>query len=148
MAFPEQLSQALAVMGQLPCSNHTTNTDTQIAAVDMSILRRLITYADVGVVNTAGVGQLFYKSSANANMAGSTNTLGAATSVTFNTSNRVESIEVRADQLPAGHRYVQPVLVVSGSTMNVGLLVLGGESSYKPASAYNVTNVLDQSVVV
>jgi hypothetical protein len=145
--FTETLTQALAVMGQLPCSNHASNTDTQVAAIDMSVIRRLITYLDVGVINTSGTLQLFYKSSANANMAGSTNTLGAATSLTCNTSNRVESLEIRADQLPAGHRYVQPVLIVGTTVANVGMICLGGESGFKPANQFDVANVREQSVV-
>ena len=147
--FTEQLTQALAVMGQIPCSNHTANTDTSVAGIDMSKLRRLITYLDCGILG--GNVQLYYYSSANANMAGSTN-LGNASGfttqiLTGNTSNRVESLEVRADQLPAGHRYVQPVLTVAVAG-NVGLIALGGESSYKPASQFNVVNVLDQGLVM
>jgi len=134
-------------MGQIPSSNHAANTDTSIAGIDMSILRRLITYLDVGVVGASANIQLFYKASPNANMTGSTN-LGTTTMLTCNTNNRVESLEIRADQLPAGTRYVQPVMIVNTAATNVGLIVLGGESSYKPANQYNVANVLDQGIVM
>jgi hypothetical protein len=147
--FTEQLTQSLAVMGQLPSSNHASNTDASVAGIDMSNLRRLITYLDVGVIAAGGTLQLFYKSSANANMAGSTNLGNAATPsiLNCNTSNRVESLEIRADQLPAGHRYVQPVLITGTATANVGMIVLGGESAYRPASQFGTANVLDQGVV-
>ncbi len=145
--FTEQLTESLAVVGQLPCSNHATNTgDNTIAGIDMSIFRRLITYLDVGVVNTGANIQLYYQASAKANMASPVN-VASAIPLTANTSNRIESLEVRADQLPAGTRYVQPILIVNTSQVNVGMLCLGGESAYKPASKYGVANVLDQGLV-
>lgn len=152
--FTERLTESLAVMGQIPASNHTSNTDTSVLGIDMSRLRRLITYLDVGVLGTNAVLQLYYYSSANANMAGSTN-LGNAAGFTTqflnaNINNKVESLEIRADQLPAGHRYVQPV-VTSNVASNWGLICLGGESAYKPASQFNNVagnpNVLDQGLV-
>lgn len=112
----------------------------------MSNLRRLITYADVGTINTSGTIQLYYKSSANANMAGSTN-LGSTTVVNANNSNRVYSLEIRADQLPAGHRYVQPVITIGTTTANIGLLALGGEAAYKPASQFGTANTIDTATV-
>lgn len=139
-------------MGQIPASNHASNTDTSVAGIDMRALRRLITFLDIGVINTSGTLSLFYYSSANANMVGSTN-LGNSNTFTTNilncnTSNRIESLEIRADQLPAGHRYVQPVVVTGTTTANFGLIALGGEAAYKPANQFNVTNVLDQGLVM
>jgi len=150
--FVEQLTQFLAVVGQIPSSNHTNNTDTSVAGIDMSRFRRLITFLDVGVLGTNANVQLFYYSSANSNMAGSTN-LGNSSSftteiLTGNTNNRVESLEIRADQLPAGHRYVQPVLIVNTAASNVGLISLGADSEYHPGSQFGVANVLDQGLVV
>jgi hypothetical protein len=146
--FTEQLTQSLAVVAQIPCSNHTNNTDTSANVADMSVFRRVITYLDVGAT-TGGNVSLYYYSSANSNMAGSTN-LGNATGYNVttangNTANRVLSLEVRADQLPAGHRYVRPVLTVGAAAVNVGLICLGGECAYKPASQFNTANVLDAS---
>ena len=145
--FTEQLTQSLAVLGQLPFSNHATNTgDNSIAGIDMSVIRRLITIADVGVCSATGNYQLYYAASANSNMAGPVN-VAASVPLTGNTSNRVSTLEVRADQLPAGTRYVQPVLIVNTATINIGLIVLGGESGYKPANQFNKVNVADQQVV-
>ena len=148
--FTEQLTQALAVVGAVPPSNHAANTDTQIAGIDLRALRRLITFCNIGTGITNV--QLFYYSSANANMAGSTN-LGNAAGFTVQiltgtTANRVESLEIRADQLPAGHRYVQPVMVVNSSAANVDLLCLASDPSYMPCNQFNVANVLDQGLVV
>ncbi len=150
--FTETLSQALAVVGQIPASNHAVNTDVSVAGIDMSIFRRLITYLDVG----AGGGnvQAYYKSSATANMASSTNLGNSAlyTNTTqlvgTTTSNRVQSIEIRADQLPAGHRYVIPAMTVVTTATNAGLICLGGEASYKPASQFDTANVRETALVV
>ncbi len=148
--FTEQLPQALAVVGAAPPSNHAANTDTQIAGIDLRALRRLITFCNIGTGITNV--QLFYYSSANANMAGSTNLGNAAgftvQMLTGTTANRVESLEIRADQLPAGHRYVQPVFLTQTTTANFGAICLAADSSYMPASQFNVANVLDQALVV
>jgi hypothetical protein len=150
--FTEQLTQSLAVVGQIPSSNHAANTDRSVAGIDMSVIRRLLSVLDVGVVGGSANIQLWYESSANANMAGSTN-LGNASGfsvqlLTCNTNNRVDTLEIRADQLPAGHRYVRPVVQVNTAASNVGLIALGGEASYKPANQFNVANTLDQGLVV
>lgn len=150
--FTEQMSEALVPMGFIAPSSHTNNTDTTIAGIDMSIIRRLISYLAVGTLGTNANVQLFYYSSANANMAGSTN-IGNASSyttavLTATTNNRISSLEIRADQLPAGHRYVQPVIIVNAAASCVSLMALGGESSYKPANQLTPVNTVDQRVVV
>ena len=154
--FTEQLTQALAVMAQLPSSNlgtGTTNIGVSTSGapntgtgVDMSVFRRLIVYYDVGIIGASANIQAYFQASATANMASPTNVAGSIP-LTFNTSSRVESLEVRADQLPAGTRYVRPVIVVNTAACNVGVIALAGESSYKPASSLNTANVLDQGVV-
>lgn len=141
-------------MGLIAASNHTANTDTSIPGIDMSNLRRLITLMDVGVINGTSNIQLYYYSSANANMAGSTN-LGNAAGFTVqvvnvaNTVNgRIETLEIRADQLPAGHRYVRPVVTVGGTAAFLSVIVLGGESAYKPANQFVPANTVDQALVM
>jgi hypothetical protein len=144
--FTETLTQSLAVMGAIPASNHAANTDTAIAGIDMSIIRRLIAYLDVGVLGTNANVQLYFRASAQANMNTTTN-VAPAIPVTVNTNNRISSLEVRADQLPANTRYVQPVLIVNTAASFVGLLVLGGESSYKPANQFTLANTVDTAAV-
>jgi hypothetical protein len=144
----EQLTQGLAVMGQLPAANQANNATALnvCAGINMSCLVRLITYLDVGVQNTGANVQLYYRASATSNMASPTN-VASAIPLTANTSNRVESLEVRKDQLPAGTQWVQPLLLINGSSVNIGAIVLGGAADYSPANQFGVANVLDQGIV-
>lgn len=151
-AFTEQLTQFLAVVGMIPASNHTNNTDTSIAGIDMSRFRRVIAELNQGLIGTNV--QLTFYSSANANMSGTTNlgnnsTLFATTLpvLTSTTNNRVSTLEVRADQLPAGHRYLQPVMIVNTSAANVALTVYGADSEYSPGNQFVTANTVDQQVV-
>lgn len=139
----EQLTQLLAVVGQIPASNHTNNTDNSVAGIDMSRFIRLITYLDVGVLGTNANVVLTYYGSANSNMAGAA---AVGSTVTGSTSNRVESLEIRADQLAAGTRYIRPSLTVNTASANVGLIALA-TGSYHPSNQFNVANVLDQGIV-
>lgn len=139
-------------MGRIPPTNHGANTDTSVAGIDMSSIRRLMSVLNVGIVGASSNMQLFYYSSANANMAGSTN-LGNVSGfttqmLTCNTSNRVDTLEIRADQLPAGHRYVQPVVITNTAASNWGLVCYGGEAAYKPSSQFTPANTVDQALVM
>jgi hypothetical protein len=147
--FTEQLTQALSPQATLPPANYAAATKNILTpagnGVDMSVFRRVITFFNVGVVGGGNV-QAYYQASAQANMNVVVN-VATTIPLTFNTSNRLESLEVRADQLPAGTRYVNPVAIINTGPCNLDCEVLGGESSYKPANQYNTANVLDQGVV-
>jgi hypothetical protein len=146
VAFTETLTQRFAFMGQIASSNHAANTDTSIAGIDMFDIRRLMTILDVGVVGASANIQVYYRASATANMASPTNVAGSIP-LTCNTSNRIDTLEVRADQLPAGTRYVQPVMIINTAASNVGVIVLGDEISHKPGSALTIANTVDQGIV-
>lgn len=146
VAFTEQLTEKLAVLGYIAPSNHTNNTDTTVAGIDMSTIRRLITYLQVGVLGSSANVQLYYQASANSNMTGTTN-VASAIPITGNTNGRIESLEVRADQLPSGTRYVQPVLIVNTAASFVSMIVLGSDAEYSPANQYNIANTVDQKLV-
>jgi len=153
MAFTEQLTQALAILGQLPGANQAVATYTVGAGtgnatngVDMRAIRRLQAVFDVGIVGASANIQAYFQASANLNMAGPLN-VAASIPLTFNTTNRVETLEVRADQLPAGTRYVTCQVVVNTAASNVGVILQGGESAYKPASQFGTVGVLDQGIV-
>ena len=150
MAFTEQLTQALAVLGQQPSSNLASGTTNvggvnSATGIDMSVIRRLIAYLDIGTLGASANVQFWFEASANANMNVVTN-MGTTTMLTSSNSNRVSSLEVRADQLPAGTRYVRGKLLVNTAASNVGCIILGGESGYKPANQYDTTNVADQRI--
>lgn len=147
MPFTEQLSQALAVVGLIPASNHTTNTDSAVAGIDMSTFRRIISILEVGAVGTNATMQLYYRASATSNMASPTNVTGATLNTTVNQGARVSTLECRADQLPSGTRYIQPVVITTTAAGNWGLIVLAGESAHKPGSALQLANTVDAAVI-
>ncbi len=145
--FTETLTERWAIVGQIPPSNHTANTDSSIAGIDMSVLRRLITILDMGVgFGASANAQLFYRASAQANMNVTTN-VAASIPLTVNTNNRIATVEVRADQLPAGTRYVQPVLIINTAAANIGVIVIGDEAGYRPGSQYTTANTVSSQAV-
>lgn len=143
--FTEQLIERWAVLGQIASSNHAANTDTSIAGIDMSTIRRLCTILDVGVLGSSANIQIYYRASATANMASPTN-VAAAIPLTTNTNARVSLVEVRADQLPSGTRYVQPVVIVNTAASNIGVVVIGDEAAYKPGNQFTIANTVDQKL--
>lgn len=140
----EQLTQGLAGVGIIPISNHATGSDRSIAGVDMSVLLRMLTIIDAGLVQ--GTVSCWYEASANSNMNPNTN-MGNATGGSFINAAAVNNMmvlhECRKDQMPAGTRYLRPVLGVTTATANVAVLVFCDTGSYRPANQFNVTNVIN-----
>jgi len=143
--WTERLIERYAFVGVIPPTNHTNNTDTTIAGIDMSKIRRLLTIVNVGTLGSGANVQVYYQASANSNMAGPIN-VASSIPITGNTNNRLELLEVRADQLPAGTRYVQPVIIVNTAASFVDAIVIGDEGAYKPNNQNTLANTVDQSV--
>lgn len=144
--FTEQLTQQLAIVDRLNLTNND-NTNTNSGGVDMSKFRRAMFI----IYNLGGTGTINgrLQASAQANFNAVTNITGSNLTAT-NTANLVSTVEVRADQLPAGTRYVRLQLTGSAAAVNFAMVALGGECSYKPANQYNLdpTNTVAQQVVV
>jgi hypothetical protein len=143
--FTEQMIERTAVMGLIPSSNHAANTDTSVAGINMNVIRRLLTYLDVGALGVNSNIQMYYQASATANMASPSN-VAASIPITAATANRVYLLEVRADQLPAGTSYVQPVIVVNANASFCGVVVVGDECAYKPGSNLTIANTVGAKV--
>lgn len=148
MAFTETLTERFAFGQFLPFSNHASNTDSQIAGFDMSKIRRLMAIIEVGVVAAGGNVTAWWVASAYSNMSGQTNVDSAVAHNAVNTANRLYTMEVRADQLPAGTRYVRPLLTIGGATVNLGVHLIGDESAYKPGNQFTVANQVAAADVV
>lgn len=142
--FTEQLSESLSIQGAISPSNHTNNTDATLPGVDMSLFKRLMAIINIGVLGGTNV-QAYWRASANSNMNVTTN-VAASIPLVASTANKVETMEVRADQLPAGTRYCQLVVITNTAGTFVDVVVLGGESAYKPAKNYDLAQV-DQRIV-
>lgn len=157
-AWTEELTQSLTLQGGIPASNaaagtyySSANTNASYSGVNMNIIRRLTSLLHTGVLGASANIQIYFQASANANMAGNSNVLdgnGNAYSLVATNSNAQYSIELRADQLPAGTQYVQTVAVVNTAASNFSLTQIGGEGAYKPVSQLDPPSVVISRTVM
>ena len=147
--FTEQLTQALSLPASaIPPANYAVNNTTaQLSgAVDMSKFKRVMGIAAMGVMG--GLNALIYFTESNASGGTYTNVASGA-SVLLDTDNTVATVEMRADQLGSGKRFVKLNALLPGN-VNTGTqlaaVVLGGEAPYKPANANDV-NTVSRSVM-
>lgn len=145
MSFTEQLTQGLAIADVINRTNND-NTNTNSAGIDMSRGRRALYI----IINSGGTGTIDgrLQAAANSNFNVVSNITGSNLNQT-NTVNGVQTVEVRADQLPAGTRYVRLQLTGSAAAVNVQAIGFLGEASFKPASQFNLNSatLLGQVVV-
>ena len=137
--FTETLTERFAFVGYIPPTNHGANTDNSIAGIDMSNIRRLMCIVAEGV--NPGSYNLYFQASANANMVGPVNVAGAVP-VNTNVANQMSTLEVRADQLPAGTRYVQPVPQFTTAGHFATVICIGDEAQYKPGNQFTINNTM------
>ena len=170
MAFTEQLTQALAVVGHVPPAAQTSGIVVVSSPVDMRQFRRAIALIDVGVCPSGtAVAQWFAANNVAFTTAGTlasaytttcTTTALSTTTLTFGSSGatRVEKFEVRADQLPPGMSWAQLQITVSSAMAPLfGVIILGAEPNYKPANQFEASayatgstgsGIVDQAVVI
>lgn len=95
-------------------------------------------HIQVGVVAANGNVQAWFQG-CNTNNGTYANMTGANTFLS-STSNTEGTLELRADQLPAGNQFVQLNILVSVANALVSAAVFCGESNYKPASSQDGGN--------
>ena len=141
----EQLTQGLTVLAKLDPVSQGTGTTQPMTDIDMSKIQRLMIILQIGSVGGAGTVDASLKESktAGGTYQAFTNNI-AITQVTA--SNKVVTIEVRADQLDATYRYVQLNLTIGGNAVLVGGVALGGEAEYKPAKSQDIAAVTQRLV--
>jgi hypothetical protein len=143
--FTEQMSQSLSLADVINGSS-ITNTNINSVGVDMSRFRRFM----YEIIVTAGAGTVDgrLQASAQANFNVVSNISGSNIAP-LNTVNARKTIEVRADQLPAGTRYLRLQLTGSVSAVTVLAEGWGSEPNYKPASQFDLnTAYISERVVV
>lgn len=166
--FTEQLCQALAWVSHVPPAAQTSGTVYVSSPVDMSQFRRAIALINVGVFpsgtavagwfaannvafTTTGTATSGAASNSTTGPIGSTCVLGATAAT------RGEKMEIRADQLPSGYRWLQlQISVSSAAAPTFGVAVLGADTNYSPANQFETTGyatgttgsaIVDQTVV-
>src|SRR5690242_3058191 len=133
--FTEQLSQGLSIAAPQvqPQTLNNASASTGSGGVDLAKFRRALFVVQVGSV-TAG-GSLTAKLQESATGTGSWSDISGSTITAITASNKVATLEVRADQLSAGKRYVRCTLTEGGSQNVVcSCLPLGAEAVQKPGN--------------
>lgn len=155
--FTEQLTQALAVVSHIGAANFTSGTSYVSSPIDMSQFRRAIAYLDMGTVGgTATSGTILCGWYAANNVTFTTAGTAASGLPTNSTTGpigstmvmvsasgdmtRVNKMEIRADQLPSGYRWLQlQVSVSSAMAATMGVIILGADPNYMPANQFEST---------
>jgi hypothetical protein len=149
--YTEQMSQGLSiaatpVLPQTLNGSGTASASTGNSGVDMSRFHRALFVVQVGSVT--GGGSLSAKLQTSANGTSSWNDVTGSSITAITASNKVASIEIRADEMPSTDRYVRCTLTETGNQNVVcACLALGGEAIVKPASANDVATVAQRLVV-
>lgn len=135
-AFTEQITQRQAIAVAVPNtinSGGTASLTTQW--MDARNLRRFRALLNLGAV--AGGGAVTFKLQAAVDNAGtsSADIGGNATITGITTANQPNSLEIRADQLPAGKNWVRAVATETGGQNVVAdLILIGDDAGYKPGN--------------
>lgn len=149
--FTEQLTQALAVVGHVPAASQTSGTVYVSSPADMSQFRRVLALINVGTFasgtavagwyaannvtfTTAGTASSGAPTNSTTGPVGTTMVLGTTDAT------RVAKMEMRADQLPSGYRWLQLQISISSAAPPVfAVEVLGADPNYLPANQFEGT---------
>ena len=149
--YTEQLTQRLGIAAAAAPQSLTTTTTLNSGKVDMSIFHRALFLFETGVFGGTSP-TLSAVLQIQESPDGSTWTNNAIVpSATVTTASNQATLEIRADQLGSGKRYVrlQAVCTVGGTspTIPVAVVGFGDEAAHKPGSAQNDASVVSQTVV-
>ncbi len=144
----EQMTQELSVACAplFPASVTFDNTNAVVVpgsgvdAIDMLKFGRIMGIVSLGVgTPNNGTAKIYAWWTGTATNNGALVAFTTNTNGTLNTNNTTLTMELRADQLPAGNRYVKLNILVPVANAIVGANILGEAGPYKPASAFDYT---------
>jgi hypothetical protein len=145
--YTEQLSQALSIAGaEIDPVGQSAGTVTT-GGVDMSKFHRAIFVVMVGSVGAAGTVDAKLQTSPVSNFGSGVADVVGSNITQVTAGNKVVTLEMRADQVPAGARYVRLSVTVGANAVLIAALAVGGEAAEKPGSANDVTSVAQRLVV-
>lgn len=166
--FTEQLSQSLAWASHVPPASQTSGTVYASSPVDMSQFRRAIALINVGVMPSGtclagwyAANNVTFTTAGTASSGAPTNSttgpIGTTTIFGTSAATRGEKMEIRADQLPSGYRWLQLQISVSSAAIPLfAVEVLGGDPNYMPSNQFESTGfatgttgsqIVDQTVI-
>jgi hypothetical protein len=149
--YTEQLTQRLGITAPVSPQQLTTTTTVNSGSVDMSKFHRALFFFETGAFGgTSPTLSAVLQIQDSPDGATWTNN-ATVSSATVTAASKQATLEIRADQLSSGARYVrlQAVCTVGGTspTIPVAVVGFGDEAAHKPGSAQNDASVVSQTVV-
>ena len=145
--YTEQLSQALSIAGtEIDPVSQAAGTVTT-GGVDISKFHRAMFVVMVGSVGAAGTVDAKLQTSPVSNFASGVADVTGSNITQVTAGNKVVTLEMRADQVPAGARYARLSVTVGTNAVLIAALAIGSEAALKPASANDVAAVAQRVVV-
>ena len=149
--YTEQLTQRLGITAPVAPQTLTTTTTVNSGKVDLSIFHRALFLFETGVFGgTSPTLSAVLQIQDSPDGVTWTNN-STVPSATVTAASKQATLEIRADQLNSGARFVrlQAVCTVGGTspTIPVAVVGFGDEAAHKPGSAQNDVSVVSQTVV-
>jgi hypothetical protein len=139
----EKLHQLLAVVGTIDPDAYSTS-DEETDWIDMSDFQELLFVVMAGVIATSGTLN-FKVQEAKTSTGGSAQDLSTGvlpiTQLTTGDNDKQVLVDVEAENLSEGYRYVRGVMTLATAGGDVAVLALGGRARYNPASDYDLASV-------
>lgn len=143
--YTEQLSQGLAIAAKIdPQTQSQSATLNTGAGINMALFRRAMLVLSLGTNN----GSITVQPKSASASGGSFAQIATNVTTAVTASNKVITVEVRADQMPAGQPWLRFDVIEGGvGTCVVSAVVLGGEAVQKPASAQDLAGAVSQRLI-
>jgi hypothetical protein len=141
----KKLSEAVAVVACIDPDAYTTGAQTS-DWVDMADFERVAFIVMAGALGTSATIDFKVQQATDGNGTGAKDvTSKAITQLTDGgtDSDKQAIVEVRQDELDVegGFRYVAGIMTVGAATSDAGVIALGGNPTYGPASNYDLASV-------
>jgi hypothetical protein len=149
--YTEQLTQRLGFTAPVAPQTLTTTSTVNSGSVDMAEFHRSLFLFETGAFGgtspTLSAALQIQESADNSTWSNNV----TIPSATVTQASKQATLEIRADQLGTGKRYVrlQVVCTIGGTspTIPVAIVGWGDEATHKPGSAFNDASVVSQTVV-
>jgi hypothetical protein len=151
--YTETMTQGLSIADVIN-SQSVNNASVSSLGIDMSKFKRALFIIQAASLGAAGTLDGRLQSAPASNFAAVHNIAGSnLTQINTSTTpgnNALATLEIRADEIQAGDRYVRLNLTGGGNAITVGAIGLAGEADAKPGNLLGDLNTtfLSQRVVV
>lgn len=137
-----RMNERNAVVGVINPAVHSAGA-VDTTAVDLKNFRRAMFVLLAGNLVSGGV--IDFKLQSSDASGGSYSDLSGYSITSMNNASGTNSqaiVEISADQLPDGHRYVRGRMTVSTASSAAAVLVLGGDPRYEPIGSFDLASVI------